>query len=153
MKGIALRYFNVYGPRQDYEGVYISVITKMIDAALQRLPLIIYGDGLQSFDFIYVKDVAKANLCALIADIPESYEVYNVCTGVTTSIIDIARMISKIINVETDLQYIDSTFPVSFRLGSPYKAKDNLDFDAKVAIDVGLEKLITWIKDINGDSK
>ena len=153
MKGVALRYFNVYGPRQDYEGAYISVITKMIDAALQGLPLTIYGDGLQSFDFIYVKDVAKANLCALVADIPESYEVYNVCTGVTTTIINIARIISEILNVNTDLHYVDSIFPVSFRLGSPYKAKEDLDFDAEVDINVGLEKLITWIKDIKGDFK
>ena len=155
-----LKFSNVYGSNEMHKAEMRSVVCRAYEqiSATGKMALFKsynpeYADGEQMRDFIYVKDVAKANLCALVADIPESYEVYNVCTGVTTTIINIARIISEILNVNTDLHYVDSIFPVSFRLGSPYKAKEDLDFDAKVDINVGLEKLIIWIKDIKGDFK
>ena len=62
----ALRYMNVYGPRQDYKGTYIAVIMKILDRLDKGLPPIVYGDGSQAYDFIYVQDVAKANICIKI---------------------------------------------------------------------------------------
>jgi UDP-glucose 4-epimerase len=145
IKGVALRYFNVYGPRQDYEGAYISVITKMVDAALSGNPLVVYGDGKQSFDFIYVGDIAKANLKALDYTC-STYDYFNVCTGKTTSIINIANMISKVCKIKPNIEYIKGDFPVSFRLGDSNKATKKLKFSSKTSLEDGLQFLIDWMK-------
>jgi len=145
INGTALRYFNVYGPRQDYQGAYISVVTKMVDAALSGNPLVIYGNGKQSFDFIYVKDIARANLAALQLDVGFNY--FNVCTGKTISILEIAKTICEICEIEENFEYKEHNFPVSFRRGCPIKASKGLSFLAQTDLKEGLTNLINWIRD------
>jgi len=100
---VGLRYMNVYGPRQDYRGAYIAVIMKILDRLDQGLPPVVYGDGSQSYDFIYVSDVAKANLCALRSDATD--EAYNIGMGTQTTIKELCGLILKIVGKNYEIQY------------------------------------------------
>ncbi|MBE0428995.1 MAG: NAD-dependent epimerase/dehydratase family protein [Thermoleophilia bacterium] len=101
---IALRYFNVYGPRQDPESPYSGVLSIFVRSALDEKPLIIYGDGLQTRDFIHVSDVARVNLLAAEAKPPQP-PVINVGTGGETRIIDAAEMIQAAAGISAGITY------------------------------------------------
>jgi len=141
----ALRYMNVYGPRQDYKGAYIAVIMKILDRLDQELPPIVYGDGTQSYDFIYVSDVARANIYALKS--PATDKFYNIGMGTQTTIKELCELILKITGKKFEIQYepAGQTF-VTNRIGSTEKAKKELNFEGKVNLDEGLKKLIEWRK-------
>ncbi|MBW1972643.1 MAG: NAD-dependent epimerase/dehydratase family protein [Deltaproteobacteria bacterium] len=140
---VGLRYMNVYGPRQDYKGAYIAVIMKILDRIDQGLPPIVYGDGSQSYDFIYVTDVAKANILAMKADTTDTF--YNVGSGEKTSIKEICELILKITGADLKIQYEPEgpTF-VTHRVGSTEKAKKELGFVTEISLEEGLKKLIKW---------
>lgn len=140
---VGLRYMNVYGPRQDYKGAYITVIMKILDRLDAGLPPIIYGDGSQSYDFIYVEDAARANIDALKSDIDDEF--YNVGAGKKTSVKEICELLLKITGSDQKIEYKSEgkTF-VTNRVGSTKKAKKDLGFRAKVELREGLEKLIEW---------
>lgn len=142
---IGLRYMNVYGPRQDYKGAYVSVIMKMLDSIFSGKPIIIFGDGSQSYDFIYVKDVAIANICALKSGINQGF--YNVSTGVRTSINELAKTLIEVTGIDSKIRYEPSglTF-VTDRIGSPKKAKEDLGFEYMTSLKDGLKKLIEHYK-------
>lgn len=142
---VGLRYMNVYGPRQDYKGAYITVIMKILDRLDAGLPPIIYGDGSQSYDFIYVEDAAKANIDALKSDIDDEF--YNVGAGKKTSVKEICELLLKITDSDQKIEYKSEgkTF-VTNRVGSTEKAEKDLGFRAKVGLREGLEKLIEWRK-------
>lgn len=143
LKYAALRYMNVYGPRQDYKGAYIAVIMKILDRLDQDLPPIVYGDGSQSYDFIYVSDVGRANLCALKSN--TTNEAYNVGMGTQTTIMELCELILRLTGKTFEIQFepAGQTF-VTNRIGSTEKAKKDLRFEAKVNLDEGLSKLIEW---------
>ncbi len=140
---VGLRYMNVYGPRQDYRGAYISVIMKMLDRIDKGEPPVVFGDGSQSYDFIYVKDCAAANLCAMKADTTDEF--YNVGRGVKTSIKELAEVVLKAAGADMAVQYEPGgkTF-VTNRVGSPDKAADELGFRATVGLEEGLSELVAW---------
>jgi UDP-glucose 4-epimerase len=140
---VGLRYMNVYGPRQDYKGAYIAVIMKILDRLDQGLSPIVYGDGSQAYDFIYVGDTAQANVCALKGN--TSDEFYNIGMGVQTSIKELCEQILRIKRSNLKIQYepAGQTF-VTNRIGSIEKAKRDLGFDAKVELQEGLRKLMEW---------
>lgn len=140
---VGLRYMNVYGPRQDYKGAYTSVIMKMLDRLDRGLPPIVYGDGSQSYDFIYVVDAAKANICALKSDATDNF--YNVGMGVKTSIKELAELILELTNSNLKIQYkpAGQTF-VTHRIGSTERAKRDLGFEATTSLREGLKELIKW---------
>jgi UDP-glucose 4-epimerase len=140
---VGLRYMNVYGPRQDYRGVYIAVIMKILDRLEQGLSPIVYGDGSQAYDFIYVSDCAEANLCALKADAVDTF--YNVGMGVQTSIKELTEIILKITGSKYKIEYepAGTTF-VTNRVGSIKKAESEIGFKANIGLREGLEKLIEW---------
>lgn len=142
---VGLRYMNVYGPRQDYKGAYITVIMKILDRLDAGLSPIIYGDGSQSYDFIYVGDAARANIAALKADTVDEF--YNVGVGKKTSIKEICELLLKITGSDKKIEYKaeGKTF-VTNRVGSTEKAKKELGFRAKVELQEGIEKLIEWRK-------
>jgi UDP-glucose 4-epimerase len=142
---VGLRYMNVYGPRQDYRGAYVAVIMKILDRLDQGLPPIVYGDGSQAYDFIYVSDCAKANLCAMKGDTTDTF--YNVGRGVQTSIKELTGMILEITHSDLGIQYEPggTTF-VTNRVGCPKKAEAEMGFKARVQLREGLEKLIEWRK-------
>ena len=145
MPYVGLRYMNVYGPRQDYKGAYITVIMKILDRLDAGSPPIIYGDGSQSYDFIYVDDAARANIAALKADSVDQF--YNVGIGKKTSVKEICELLLKITGSDQKIKYEpeEKTF-VTYRVGSIEKAEKELCFKAKVELREGLEKLIEWRK-------
>lgn len=140
---VGLRYMNVYGPRQDYKGAYIAVIMKILDRLGQGLPPILYGDGSQAYDFIYVLDAAQANIRALKGDTKDEF--YNIGMGTQTTIRELCEMILSITGKNVEIQYepAGQTF-VTNRIGSTEKAKRDLGFEAKVNLREGLTKLIEW---------
>ena len=140
---VGLRYMNVYGSRQDYYGAYIAVIMKILDRLDQGLPPVVYGDGSQAYDFIYVTDCAEANVCAMKAEATDEF--YNVGTGIRTSIKELAEMILEVAGSDLEIEYLPGgqTF-VQNRIGCPIKAREQIDFDAKVMLREGVEKVIAW---------
>lgn len=138
-----LRYMNVYGPRQDYQGTYIAVIMKMLDRLDKGLPPIIYGDGSQAYDFVYVGDCAKANIDAMKSEATDEF--YNVGRGVKTSIKELAETILEITGSEQQVEYKEGgmTF-VKNRVGSTEKAEKEIGFTAEVELREGLKRLIEW---------
>lgn len=138
-----LRYMNVYGPRQDYQGTYIAVIMKMLDNLDKGQPPVVYGDGSQAYDFVYVGDCARANLQAMKSDATDAF--YNVGTGIKTSIKELAEQILTIAGSDLAIDYMPGglTF-VKNRVGCPELAKADLDFTAGVPLAEGLRHLIRW---------
>ena len=143
---VGLRYMNVYGPRQDYKGTYTSVIMKVLDRIDQGLNPLVYGDGSQSYDFVYVADVAKANICALKSDAKDDF--YNVGMGVKTSIKELVELILEVTQCGLEIQYEPAglTF-VTHRIGSTEKAERELGFKATTGLREGLIELIEWRND------
>jgi len=140
---VGLRYMNVYGPRQDYHGAYIAVIMKILDAIDEKKPPVIYGDGSQAYDFVYVGDCARANVLAMTSDVVDRF--YNVGTGVRTSIKELVDMILTLTQFRQAPRYEPGglTF-VKNRIGSPERAAADLGFMSRVELREGLQKLITW---------
>ena len=142
---VGLRYMNVYGPRQDYRGAYIAVIMKILDRLDKGLSPIVYGDGSQAYDFIYVSDCAKANLCAMKADTTDTF--YNVGRGIQTTIKELTETILEITHSDLKIQYEpEGTTFVKNRVGCPKKAETEIGFKAEVGLREGLKRLIEWRK-------
>ena len=140
---VGLRYMNVYGPRQDYLGTYVAVIMKILDRLDQGLPPLVYGDGSQSYDFIFVKDCARANVCAMKAETTDEF--YNVGSGIKTSILELTHLILEITGSNQKVQFEPSgqTF-VKNRVGCPHKAEQEIGFNYNPDLKRGLEELINW---------
>jgi UDP-glucose 4-epimerase len=140
---VGLRYMNVYGPRQDYQGAYIAVIMKMLDSIDRGESPKVYGDGSQAYDFVAVEDCAAANLCAMRSERVDRF--YNVGTGIRTSIKEIAEALLRLTGSNLPIQYEPAglTF-VKNRVGSPTRARAEIGFDAKIGLDDGLRRLIDW---------
>jgi UDP-glucose 4-epimerase len=141
---VALRPFNVYGPRMDTRGAYTEVLVRWIDRVAHGQPPIIFGDGKQTMDWIYVEDVARAFLLAAASD--ASGEVFNVATGVETSLTALADALLTAMKVEMVVEYGPSRTvnAVPRRVADTRRARQRLGFTAKVALSEGLEKLVTW---------
>jgi len=140
---VGLRYMNVYGARQDYLGTYIAVIMKILDRLDRGLPPIVYGDGSQAYDFIYVEDCAKANICAMKSNVTDSF--YNVGTGIKTTVKEIAEKILQVTGSDHEIRYEPGglTF-VKNRVGDPEKSAAEIEFRASIPLDEGLRRLIEW---------
>lgn len=142
---VALRYFNVYGPRMDLHGRYTEVMVRWMERIEAGEPPIIFGDGLQTMDMIHVTDVARANLLAAQAD--ASDVVFNVATQTETSLLDLARELASAMG-RPDLtpihQEARAVNPVPRRLGSARRAEEQLGFVAKVSPADGIGELVDW---------
>lgn len=140
---VGLRYMNVYGARQDYKGTYIAVIMKMLDRIDQGLPPVLFGDGSQAYDFIYVTDCARANICALKSEATDSF--YNVGSGTRTSLKELAELILEVTGSKLSIEYEPQgkTF-VTNRIGSTAKAEREIGFRSTIELRAGLERLIEW---------
>lgn len=141
---IALRYFNVYGPRMDIYGKYTEVLVRWIERINAGYPPIIFGDGKQTIDFIYINDVARANIAAAKSDITD--EVLNIASGTETSLLELANSLMKAMNVQLDIDFQPErkVNPVSRRLASVEKARNLIHFEAKVPLKEGLKRLVDW---------
>lgn len=140
---VALRYFNVYGPRQDYKNAYVSVIMKVLDRIDGEQPPLIFGDGTQSYDFIYVKDVAQANIAAMKSQAVD--DSFNVCTGIKTSINEVVQHLLQITGSSLKPEYrpAPQVF-VTNRVGDPKKARRLLHFTPETSLQEGLAELVAW---------
>lgn len=141
---VALRYFSVYGPRMDVHGKYTEVLIRWMERLDSGRPPLVLGDGSQTMDFIYVEDAARANLLALESDISD--DVFNVATGVETSLNDLAAAIGRAMGVRVSPEYGPErkVNPVQRRLASTEKATRLLGFSASVPLDEGLSRLVKW---------
>jgi UDP-glucose 4-epimerase len=147
MKGldyVALRYFNVYGPRMDIHGVYTEVLVRWMERIDRGDPLLILGDGHQTMDFVYIGDVARANLLAAEADATD--EVFNVASGVETSLIELAEMLLKVMGSDLPVEYgpARAVNKVPRRLADTTLAGERLGFEARIGLEDGLERLVEW---------
>ena len=141
--GVGLRYMNVYGPRQDYRGTYIAVMMKILDNIDKGLSPVVFGDGSQAYDFVYVGDVARANVCALKSEVPFGF--YNVGRGIKTSIKELTELMLRITGSNLPIRYepAGQTF-VTNRVGDPVAAERDLGFSWTVDLEDGLERLVKW---------
>jgi UDP-glucose 4-epimerase len=140
---VGLRYMNVYGPRQDYQGAYTAVMHKMLDRIEQGQRPTVFGDGSQEYDFISVGDVARCNVLAMQADV--SGECYNVGRGIGTSVRELAELILRLASSDLEIEYVPQgqTF-VTQRIGCTRKAQRDLGFQWSVDLPEGLRQLIDW---------
>jgi UDP-glucose 4-epimerase len=144
---VGLRYMNVYGPHQDQHAVYSGVVPIMLNKIAQNEPPIINGDGSQAYDFVYVRDVARANVLALASD--ETDEFFNVGTGVQTSVRELCDTILRLKESDLKVEYKpysedDNRRLVKNRIGDTRKASDLIGFMAEYTLEDGLEALIEW---------
>ncbi len=147
LKIIGLRYMNVYGPHQDQTAAYTGVVPIMLNKIEANEAPSINGDGSQAYDFVYVEDVARANVQALLSD--QDFGMYNVGTEVQTTINELCEMILNLKESDLKVQYNpysedDARSMVKNRIGSRVKAEQELGFKYKYELKEGLEKLIQW---------
>ena len=144
---VGLRYMNVYGPHQDQTAAYTGVIPIMLNKIDANEAPTINGDGTQAYDFIDVEDVARCNVCALEAEVMD--ELYNVGTGVQTSIKELCDTILELKESKLKVTYNpysadDARRLVQNRIGCPKKAELDLGFTYKYDLQSGLQRLINW---------
>jgi len=141
---LALRYFNVYGPRMDAHGAYTEVLIRWMDAIAAGKPPLIFGDGSDTADFVHVADVARANVLA--ASAPISDAVFNVGTGVETTLSSLADMLLSVMQSKLRPEHVPprKVNPVSRRLASVDDARHKLGFRAAVSLEEGLRSLVAW---------
>lgn len=141
---IALRYFNVYGPRMDTFGAYTEVLIRWMERLASGKPCLIYGTGAETMDFIYVEDIARANILA--AQSPVTDQVFNVASGIETSLNQLAAALGRVMNVSLAPEYAPArkVNAVPRRLADTCKAERQLGFKAQTSLDQGLHRLVEW---------
>jgi UDP-glucose 4-epimerase len=141
---VALRYFNVYGPRMDIHGKYTEVLIRWMERIAAGQPPIILGDGKTTMDFVYIEDVARSNILALQSAATD--EVFNVGSGTETSLNELAAALLKVMgsNLEPEYGPERKVNPVSRRLADTSKAGRVLGFRAGVSLEEGLRRLVDW---------
>ena len=141
---VAMRYFNVYGPRMDIHGKYTEVLIRWMERIENGQPPLILGDGTQTMDFVYVGDIARANVLALSSNVSD--EVFNIATGVETSLNDLARLLCRVMGRDIEPEYGPErkVNAVPRRLASTERAERLLGFRASVSLEDGLRQLVDW---------
>jgi len=141
---VALRYFNVYGPRMDIFGVYTEVLIRWMERIMAGQPPLIFGDGLQTMDFVYIADIARANILAAKADVSD--QVFNVASGTETSLNDLALSLAKVMGSDLKPEYGPErkVNPVQRRLADTSKAHTLLGFETEISLEEGLQRLVGW---------
>jgi UDP-glucose 4-epimerase len=141
---VALRYFNVYGPRMDVHGLYTEVLVRWMERIVAGEAPIVLGDGLQTMDFVYVGDIARANVIAANSELTD--EVFNVASGVEISLLELAEALLQV--VDSDLSVVHgpprAVNGVTRRLADLTLSRERLGFEAEVGLLEGLTRLVTW---------
>ena len=147
---VALRFFNCYGPRMDTHGAYTEVFIRWMERISKGLPPIILGDGSQTMDFIYVGDVARANVQAANANLTDVC--YNVGSGVETSLKELAATLRRVRGSDLAPDYgpVRKVNSVPRRLAAVSEAKRHLGFEAAVSLEEGLRRLVAWWRQETG---
>jgi UDP-glucose 4-epimerase len=140
---VGLRYMNVYGPRMDYKGTYVSVIMKVLDKIEAGVAPQIFGDGSQAYDFVHVADVARANIMALKSDATDVN--LNIGTGVKTTIKELVDALLKITGSDLEPEYLpQEQMFVTHRVGSTELAEELTGFRAEIPYLEGLRSVVDW---------
>ena len=141
---VALRYFNVYGPRMDIYGLYTEVLIRWMERIESGTPPLILGDGLQTMDFVHVADIARANILAARADVTD--EVFNVASGTETSLKELAQALSDVMKSDLAPEHgpARAVNGVTRRLASTTAAEEKIGFRAEIGLTEGLEGLVDW---------
>lgn len=144
MRYVALRYFNVYGPRMDVHGLYTEVLVRWMERIADGLPPLIFGDGAQTMDFVYTEDIARANILAALSDVDEG--VYNVASSTETSLLDLAKSLLRVMHSDLHVEHGPerAVNGVARRLADTSSALRDLGFRAEVGVDDGLTALVEW---------
>ena len=141
---VALRYFNVYGPRMDTIGVYTEVLIRWMNRIVAGEPPLIFGDGKQTMDFVFATDIARANILAAQSDVID--EVFNVASATETSLNDLAAALCTVMGSDLMPEYGPerSVNPVPRRLADVSAARERIGFEAEVDLEEGLRRLVEW---------
>jgi UDP-glucose 4-epimerase len=141
---VALRYFNVYGPRMDIHGKYTEVLIRWMERIASGQPPLILGDGKTTMDFVYIDDVARSNILALESEITD--DVFNVASGTETSLNELAAALLKVMGSHLEPEYgpARAVNAVPRRLADTSKAQKVLGFRARVDLEEGLSRLVNW---------
>ncbi|MFH0921444.1 MAG: SDR family oxidoreductase [Fibrobacterota bacterium] len=140
---VVLRYFNVFGPRQDPSSMYSGVISKFTDIVRAGKTPVIFGDGQQSRDFVFVKDVVQANLLAMRGKKVGAGEVFNVATGQRTNLLDLLRILGEITGRELKPEFRDARAgDIKHSYADISRAKSILGFSPKFTVSDGLKILM-----------
>jgi UDP-glucose 4-epimerase len=140
---VGLRYMNIYGPRMDYHGTYVSVIMKVLDRIFAGERPVIFGDGSQVYDFIHVDDVARANILAMQADCADEH--FNIGMGHGTSINELVHLLLELTGSTLQPEYRpEAQSFVTHRIGSTEKAERLLGFRAGIPLRDGLRSVLAW---------
>jgi UDP-glucose 4-epimerase len=142
---VALRYFNVYGPRMDVFGKYTEVLIRWLDCLDRGERPKIFGDGKTSMDFVFSEDIARANVLAARSDLSD--EVFNVASGTETTLLELLEALLRVTgreDVEPEFLPERAVNPVPRRLADVSKAAAKLGFHARVGLEEGLRRLVEW---------
>jgi UDP-glucose 4-epimerase len=143
LAGVALRYFNVYGPRHDHRANRTQIIPRWLDRLERGEPPVIFGDGEQTMDFVYIEEVARANLLAAASSAVEG--AYNVASGVETSANELAALLIELTGAEVQpVHQGEDPAHVRRRWASTERAWQALGFRSQVGLREGLERTISW---------
>ncbi len=144
LKYVALRYFNVYGPRMDVHGVYTEVFIRWMERIAAGQAPLIFGDGTQTMDFVHVHDIARANILAAKSSVSD--DVFNVASGTETSLKEVAQQLLRIMGSPLQPEHREErkVNPVPRRLADTRRAKALLGFEATTSFEQGLRGLVEW---------
>lgn len=141
---VALRYFNVYGPRMDVHGAYTEVLVRWMERIACGEPPLIFGDGTQTMDFVCVPDIARANVLAAEANVTDA--VFNIASGVETSLEVLAETLLRVMGSDLSVEHGPerTVNRVSRRLADTSAARKALGFSAEINLEEGLTQLVDW---------
>lgn len=144
---VALRYFNVYGPRMDVHGAYTEVLVRWMERIAAGEPPLIFGDGSQTMDFVCVPDIARANVLAAEAGVTDT--VFNIASGVETSLRELAEALLRVMGSDLEIEYGPerAVNRVPRRLADTSAARRELGFEAEIGLEEGLQMLVRWWRD------
>jgi UDP-glucose 4-epimerase len=141
---VALRYFNVYGPRMDVHGLYTEVLVRWMERIADGKPPLIFGSGAQTMDFAYTTDIARANVLAAASNVTEG--VYNVASGAETSLLELAETLLRVMGSDLPVEHGPerAVNGVARRLADTSAAMRDLGFKTEVDLEDGLRELVEW---------
>jgi UDP-glucose 4-epimerase len=141
---VALRYFNVYGPRMDVHGLYTEVLIRWMERIASGQPPLIFGNGEQTMDFVYTTDIARANLLAAESDVTDA--VFNIGTNTETSLLGLAQALLRVMGSTLSVEFGPDrpVNGVTRRLASVEAARERLGWKPEVDLETGLGLLVDW---------
>lgn len=148
---VLLRYFNVYGPRMDVHGLYTEVLVRWMERIADGRPPLVFGDGRQTMDFVFVPDIARANVLAAASDVVEG--TYNIASGTETSLVELAETLLRVMGADPGVEYGPErkVNDVVRRLADVSAARRDLGFEATTGLEEGLRELVEWWRPLRGE--